>query len=66
MLAIRTMRIWKGNQTVATLVGHEGPILCMVILPDNFVLSGSGDKTMRLWKDGQLINTFKGHADTVR
>ena len=32
-----------------TLTGHEAPVLCLLPLPNNHLLSGSGDGTIRRW-----------------
>lgn len=48
------------------MTGHESSILCLLVIKDNYILSGSGDKTMRLWKDGKCQNVFHGHTDSIR
>lgn len=58
--------MWKGDKAVTVLNGHEAAVLCVLVLPDNHILSGSGDKTLKVWAKGQLVNTLSGHADTVR
>jgi phospholipase A-2-activating protein len=75
----KSLKIWQQGECKATLEGHEGPINCMVVLPDNLVngshdaedttvATGSGDKTIRLWSvsQGKCIKTIHGHEDTVR
>jgi phospholipase A-2-activating protein len=73
-----SLKIWQEGECKATLKGHEGPINCMVVLPENLdtsgntedtiVATGSGDKTIRLWSlaHGKCIKIISGHEDTVR
>lgn len=64
---LRSLRIWSpAGKCTATLLGHEGPVLALLVTPEGDVLSGSGDTTMRLWQGGRCINTLRGHTDTVR
>lgn len=74
----KSLKIWQEGECKATLEGHEGPINCMVVLPENLdnsdnsedttVATGSGDKTIRLWSlaQGKCTKVIHGHDDTVR
>jgi phospholipase A-2-activating protein len=74
----KSLKIWQVGECKATLEGHEGPINCMVVLPetltnsanpeDTTVATGSGDKTIRLWSlsQGKCTKIIHGHEDTVR
>jgi len=74
----KSLKIWQEGECKATLEGHEGPINCMVVLPENLndsgntedvtVATGSGDKTIRLWSlaHGKCTKVIHGHEDTVR
>jgi phospholipase A-2-activating protein len=75
----KSVKIWsQGGECKATLEGHEGPINCMAVLPNNLtntsndddttVATGSGDKTIRLWSlsQGKCTKVIHGHEDTVR
>ncbi len=61
--------MWRGGKALRTLSGHEGPVLCLAVLPGSGdVLSGSGDTTVRRWSSGTgaCTRTYRGHTDTVR
>ena len=76
----KSLKIWQNGECKATLEGHEGPINCMVVLPDGnttpsteindstMVATGSGDKTVRFWSLSQQKCTkiINAHEDTVR
>ncbi|GFR47642.1 hypothetical protein Agub_g9384, partial [Astrephomene gubernaculifera] len=50
----KTLRVWHLGRCVATLTGHEGPVLSLLVLPaTGEILSGSGDTTVRLWAPQQ-------------
>lgn len=58
--------MWAADGTSKVLQGHEGPVQCVLVLPDGGLLSGGNDNTIRLWVDGKCQHTFSGHTDTVR
>ncbi|GIL66282.1 hypothetical protein Vafri_19894 [Volvox africanus] len=64
----KTLRIWRGGKCVSTLTGHQGPVLCLLVLEGGEVLSGSGDTSVKMWAPGggPCIHTIKAHTDTVR
>ncbi|GIL93050.1 hypothetical protein Vretifemale_20531 [Volvox reticuliferus] len=64
----KTLRIWRGGKCVSTLTGHQGPVLCLLVLEGGEVLSGSGDTSVKMWGPGggPCIHTIKAHTDTVR
>ncbi|PNW78780.1 hypothetical protein CHLRE_09g389912v5 [Chlamydomonas reinhardtii] len=64
----KTVRVWRDGKCAATLTGHEGPVLCLLVLPGGEILSGSGDTTVKMWAPGggPCIHTIKAHTDTVR
>lgn len=47
--------------------GHERPILCLAILNESLLVSGSEDKTIKVWNmdSGTCENTLVGHVDSV-
>ena len=47
---------------------HTGPVLCLVVLKDGTLATGSGDMTVRVWDlaSGEVVRVLKGHTDTVR
>ena len=63
----RTAKVWRDGKCAYTLTGHEGPVLCMVVVPvTGEVISGSGDTTIRVWSGAKCERTITGHTDTVR
>lgn len=65
-LSHRTIKVWRAGHVVATLEGHEGPVLCLAVTPEGDLLTGSGDQTVRRWRDGQCVHVYRGHTDSVR
>jgi len=54
--------------THATLIGHEGPVLCVRFNKDGkYVLTCGKDRTFKLWnpRNGCCIKTYSGHAHPV-
>lgn len=48
------------------LVGHTAHIIGAMALPDNRILSWSGDNTLRLWsKEGDLLRVLEGHTASI-
>lgn len=62
----RSIRVWQDGHCIETLKGHEGPVQCLLLLPNGDFLSGSNDTTVKLWSNHKCIHTFPGHTDTVR
>ena len=62
----RTIRIWQSGECTATLKDHQGPVQCLLLLPNGDFLSGSNDMTIKLWSKAKCVHTFPGHTDTVR
>lgn len=58
--------MWRADGSAQVLEGHEGPVQCLLLLPDGSLLSGGNDTTIRLWVDGKCQHIFRGHTDTVR
>jgi WD40 repeat protein len=62
---------WKiylndGDKILNVLEGHQWSILCLLILPNGNLVSGSADKTIRIWDLADLNNTkclkiLRGH-----
>ena len=48
LLPVRTIRVWDlVSGAPVVLEGHEGPVLCCIVLSSGEILSGSGDTTIR-------------------
>lgn len=58
--------MWDSEGQSQVLEGHEGPVQCLLVLPDGALLSGSNDKTVKMWHGSACVKTLVGHGDTVR
>src|SRR4051812_21538243 len=49
------------------LVGHIGPVCCLIKLNDTQVISGSWDKSIKQWDltNGNCLKTLNGHTNIV-
>lgn len=50
------------------LKGHEGPVFCLRLLPNERLVSGSGDHTLRIWNvvKGSCLNTLESHSRDIK
>jgi phospholipase A-2-activating protein len=50
-----------------TLSGHTDWVFALVILPNDYIVSASGDKTIRIWDpiDGSVRRILRGHTKRV-
>jgi WD40 repeat protein len=58
-----------GGQTLGTLTGHSGPVLCLAWSSDgNWIASGSADRSIRIWEasTGKLVRSLNNHAGAVQ
>jgi WD40 repeat protein len=57
-----------GGQTLSTLTGHSGPVLCLAWSSDgNWIASGSADRSIRIWEaSGKLVRSLNNHAGAVQ
>jgi WD40 repeat protein len=57
-----------GEQTLGTLTGHSGPVLCLAWSSDgNWIASGSADRSIRIWEaSGKLVRSLNNHAGAVQ
>ena len=48
--------------------GHFNRVNCVAVLPDNRIVSGSGDHTLRVWDSltGQYLQSLEGHEEEVK
>jgi eukaryotic-like serine/threonine-protein kinase len=68
-LAADRLRLLRSDDGLATLDGHDGPVLCVAFSADGGLLaSGGTDGTVRLWRtsDGKELATLRGHEGPVR
>ncbi len=57
-----------GGPMIATLVGHEGPVLDIALTQDcELAISASADGTVRAWdwRHGHTVKIYQGHDDWV-
>ena len=63
------IKIWNltDDRCIQTLKGHTNSIQCILVLPDETIMSGSHDKTIKMWNlnENTCINTFHGHTNSV-
>ncbi|CAG8635707.1 7248_t:CDS:10, partial [Paraglomus occultum] len=62
----KTSKLWRNQQLVYTLKGHEAAVWAVLAISDQIIITGSADKTIVRWDDGVRTNTFYGHTDCVR
>ncbi len=63
----RVVKLWdiRTGECLATLEGHEYPVLALAFSPDgNKLVSGSGDTTLMIWdvENHSRLNHMKGHG----
>ena len=63
------IQIWNLNDDtcIQTLEGHTDTIECIIVLPDETLVSGSYDKTITSWNlsKNRRIQTFRGHTKAI-
>jgi WD40 repeat protein len=57
----------KISPLIRTLRGHTNPIMCINILSNGRIISGSRDKTLRIWDlhSGEELMLLEGHTNMV-
>ncbi|CEM37601.1 unnamed protein product [Vitrella brassicaformis CCMP3155] len=63
-----TAKVWNVETEACeyTMPGHTHAV-CVAILPNGEMVTGSQDKAIRFWQDGRLVRTIEGaHEDIVR
>jgi len=55
------------NIKIINLYGHKANVLCISIINDNLIVSGSEDKSIKIWDIKKLLclKTLHGHSDKV-
>ena len=48
------------------LLGHQGAVWTVLVLPNGNFLTGSADRSIKMWKNDKCIKTLTGHTDAVR
>jgi WD40 repeat protein len=63
----KTIKFWNVNngQCIKTLNGHTHFVVCLLLLRNGHLASGSWDKTIKIWNTdtGECIKTLEGHTD---
>lgn len=50
----------------SAMQGHDAAVLCLLLLPNGDLASGSGDCTVKIWSGDKCIHTILAHSDSVR
>jgi WD40 repeat protein len=65
----RLIKIWslQDGSLVKTLVGHTDEVLCLIVLSNGCLLSGSEDMTIKVWdiEQSNCTQTLLGHTEPV-
>jgi|688.fasta_scaffold01174_49 hypothetical protein len=65
----KVIRIWNtvSGSCIASLEGHEDPVISLAVLGNGCLASGSDDETIRLWdlESGKCTAVLKGHTGGV-
>ena len=65
------MKIWDPNEKFKckmTLVGHTAAIICLLLLKEGKIMSGSKDKSINVWdskENYKCIKTIEAHTATI-
>ncbi|XP_049391930.1 protein JINGUBANG-like [Solanum stenotomum] len=68
----RSIIVWEKLQVLGALRGHKRSILCLAVVSNDLLCSGSADKTVRIWKRGfgkscySCLAVFEGHNGPVK
>ncbi|KAH0684438.1 uncharacterized WD repeat-containing protein alr3466-like [Solanum tuberosum] len=68
----RSIIVWEKLQVLGALRGHKKSILCLAVVSNDLLCSGSADKTVRIWKRGfgkscySCLAVFEGHNGPVK
>ncbi len=65
-----TQKVWETEtgRVLATLEGHEDPVLCCAMTPDGRLgVSAFADRTLKVWETetGKTLQTLKGHRGQI-
>lgn len=57
----------ENGRTMQTLIGHSGPVWCMVKLDDTLIATGSEDCMIKVWdwEYGDCVRTLLSHSNAV-
>jgi WD40 repeat protein len=65
----KEIKLWhiKNSTPMRTLKGHSGFVYDLVLLPNGFLISCSGDKTIKEWniEQGICTKTLIGHFESI-
>ena len=61
------IRNCEDNTVIRTLIGHQGSVCDILLLPNKRLASSSGDKTIKIWNltNGNCEQTLIGHSNTI-
>lgn len=68
----RSIIVWEKLQVLGAIRGHKKSILCLAVVSNDLLCSGSADKTVRIWKRGlgkfcySCLAVFEGHRGPVK
>ncbi|CAD5213137.1 unnamed protein product [Bursaphelenchus okinawaensis] len=47
--ADRTIKLWRGNECIKTLEGHQDVVRSVIVLSNGNIISSANDSTLKLW-----------------
>lgn len=62
---LNKIKILRGEQLLHLYTGHTDDVLCLTVIANGSLVSGSKDRTIRVWKDTECKHVLTGHSGWV-
>ncbi|CAD5213180.1 unnamed protein product [Bursaphelenchus okinawaensis] len=61
--ADRTIKLWRGNECIKTLEGHQDVVRSVIVLSNGNIISSANDSTLRLWSSdsGKCLEAYDSY-----